>query len=111
VETIAAPQTQDLLQAISGVTGALFLTGVALLIFRTTIQNFVSGILFKRGAELSLDQTVLISKRKFRLVRIGLYYCTFYSENGHPKKMVVPNSKLVELTLEIVLDEHASGAN
>ena len=55
METIAAPQAQEFVQAITGIAGGLFAFGAALLIFRTTIKNFVAGILFKRGAELKLE--------------------------------------------------------
>lgn len=111
METVNAPQAQEFIQAITGLAGGLFLTGAALLIFRTTIQNVVAGILFKRGAELKLDQTVLISKRKARLVRVGILKTVFYMDNGKNSKMIVPNSQLVTLTLEVLLEEHLTEEN
>lgn len=106
MDVVDTAHAQHFIQAITGWAGGLFVAGCVVLIFRTTIQNVVAGILFKRGAELKLDQTVLISKRKARLVRVGILKTVFYMDNGNQRKMIVPNSQLVQLTLEVILEEH-----
>ena len=86
--------------------GGLFAAGCVLLLFRTTIENAVAGVVWRRGAELQLDQCLLISGRKARLVRNGLLKTVFFMQNGKPTKMIVPNSSLSILTIEAVLDPH-----
>lgn len=108
MDDVGTPEAQALVSALVGWAGGLFAIGCIVLIFRTTIQNVVAGILFKKGSELQLDQTVLISKRKARLVRVGILKTVFYMDNGKQTKMILPNSQLVELTLEVVLDAHIS---
>ena len=103
---IDAQNIRGILEAVSGWGAGLFLLGCAVLLFRSTIENVIAGILFKRGAELSLDQCVRISGRKARLVRVGVMRSTFYMNNGLDSKMIIPNSQLVTLTLEAELDKH-----
>jgi len=99
-------QIEGIVGAITGWGAGLFVVGCIILMFRSTIENIVAGILFKHGAELQLDQTVLISGRFARLVRVGVLKTVFYMENGLESKMIVPNSQLVELVLEVRLDQH-----
>ena len=114
VETIVAEKIPEidptlmtgLIEAVTGWGAGLFVMGCLLLLFRSTIENVVAGILFKKGAELKLDQTVLISGRFARLVRVGVLKTVFYMENGVDSKMIVPNSQLVQLTIEVRLDPH-----
>jgi len=107
---LAPTQMTNLIEVITGWGAGLFVMGCLLLLFRSTIENVVAGILFKKGAELKLDQTVLISGRFARLVRVGILKTVFYMENGVDSKMIVPNSQLVELTLEVRLDPHQGSA-
>lgn len=99
-------QIENVVQAVTGWGAGLFVIGCIILMFRSTIENVVAGILFKKGAELQLDQTVLISGRFARLVRVGILKTVFYMENGLDSKMIVPNSQLVQLVLEVRLDQH-----
>ena len=100
-------QIRTIIEAITGWGAGLFVFGCSILLFRSAIENIIAGFLFKHGAELSLDQTVLISGRFARLVRVGVLKTTFYMDpNGLESKMIVPNSQLVELTLEVRLDPH-----
>ena len=102
------PRTlRSVVEAVTGWGASLFVIGCCILLFRSAIENVIAGVLFKRGAELSLDQTVLISGRFARLVRVGILKTTFYMDpNGLESKMIVPNSQLVQLTLEVRLDPH-----
>ena len=104
-------QLEGILEAVTGWGAGLFVLGCVILLFRSTIENVVAGILFKRGAELTLDQTVLISGRFARLVRVGVLKTVFYMENGVESKMIVPNSQLVQLTLEVRLAPHKASAS
>ena len=103
-------QIEGLIEAVTGWGAGLCVVGCVILLFRSTIENVVAGILFKRGAELQLDQTVLISGRFARLVRVGVLKTVFYMENGVESKMIVPNSQLVQLTLEVRLDPHKAAS-
>mgnify|MGYP003140149847 FL=1 len=99
-------QLERLFEAAISWGGGLFAMGCVILLFRTTIQNAVAGLVWRRGAELRLDQTLLISGRKARLVRNGFLKTVFFMQNGRPTKMIVPNSQLAVLTIEAVLDPH-----
>ena len=99
-------QREGLVESVTGWGAGLFAVGMVILLFRTILQNCVCGLIWRRGSEFQLDQCLLISRRKARLVRSGLLKTVFFIENGRPTKMVVPNSQLHELTVEVVLDPH-----
>ena len=98
-------QVEGIVESLVGWGAGLFVMGCLLLLFRQAIENVVAGWVFKQGAELCHDQPVLISGRKARLIRVGILKTTFYMAD-RKSKMVVPNSQLGQLTLEVKLDRH-----
>ena len=100
------------IHALTGWIAGLFAVGMIILLFRQAIEGAVAGMIFKSGAELSYDQPILISGRKARLIRVGLFKTVFYLDNLTDKepdtrtKLVVPNTQLNQLVLECPIVEH-----
>jgi len=104
-------QLEGILESVTGWVAGLFVVGCVILLFRSTIENVVAGLLWRRGAELQLDQTLLLSGRNARLVRSGILKTVFFLENGAGTKMIVPNSQLVQLVLEVRLNPHKASTS
>ena len=96
-------QLEGIFKGLVGWVAGLFALGAVLLLFRSTIESVVAGWLFRRGSEVCLDQPILISGRPARLVRSGILTQVFYMEKDRGSKMIVPNSQLCTLTLEVRL--------
>ena len=96
-------QLEGIFKGLVGWVAGLFALGALLLLFRSTIESVVAGWLFRRGSEVCLDQPILISGRPARLVRSGILTQVFYMEKDRGSKMIVPNSQLCTLTLEVRL--------
>jgi len=96
-------QLEGIFQGLIGWVAGLFVIGCVLLLFRSTIESVVAGWLFRRGSEVCLDQPILISGRPARLVRSGILTQVFYMEKDRGSKMIVPNSQLSTLVLEVRL--------
>lgn len=88
----------------------LLLSGILLLIFRSTIETIVEGLKVFLGKDLNTDDVVNIDGRPARVVRVGLWKTIFFvynvgCANGKPyvkggTKMAVQNDKLKEHTIE-----------
>lgn len=96
-------QLEGIFKGLVGWVAGLFALGALLLLFRSTIESVVAGWLFRRGSEVCLDQPILISGRPARLIRSGILTQVFYMEKDRGSKMIVPNSQLCTLTLEVRL--------
>lgn len=101
---IAPEQIEAAVKAVSSWGSGLFILGCFILLFRSLLLNVVAGLIWQRGT-LSLDQPLLISGRPSRLVRSGAFRTVFYMEDVQ-SKMVVPNSQLATLTVELILGRH-----
>ena len=79
---------------------------VALLFFKDIAINIAQGIAIKYSSSHWRDDAVLyISGRQARIVRVGIKTTTFYmADRG--TKMIVPNEKIKELTIEKVLPQN-----
>ena len=96
-------QLEGVFKGLVGWVAGLFAIGCVLLLFRSTIESVVAGWLFRRGSEVCLDQPILISGRPARLIRSGILTQVFYMEKDRGSKMIVPNSQLCTLVLEVRL--------
>ena len=56
----------------------LFITGVALLLFNSTIQEAVDGIMIFLGNDYHEDDVVEVDGRPGRIVRCGIWTTTFF---------------------------------
>ena len=89
-----------------GEYGWLFLTGVIALLFQSTIQEAVDGLMVFLGNDYNEDDVVEVDGDPGRIVRVGMWKTTFFIYhvvNGNivgGSKLVVANSKLKDLKIE-----------
>ena len=88
----------------------LFVSGVALLLFKSTIESVVESIKIFAGKDLNTDDVVILDGRPARVVRCGFWKCTFFcydigTANGKPfvkggTKVQIQNDKLKDHVIE-----------
>ena len=89
-----------------GEYGWLFLTGVIALLFQSTIQEAVDGLMVFLGNDYNEDDVVEVDGAPGRIVRVGMWKTVFFIYhvvNGKivgGSKLVVTNSKLKDLKIE-----------
>ena len=89
-----------------GKYGWLFLVGIATLLFQSTIQEAVDGIMVFLGNDYNEDDVVEVDGDPGRIVRVGLWKTTFFiyhvvdGQIVGGSKLVVANSKLKDLKKE-----------
>ena len=89
-----------------GKYGWLFLVGIATLLFQSTIQEAVDGIMVFLGNDYNEDDVVEVDGSPGRIVRVGLWKTTFFvyhvvrGQIVGGSKLVVANSKLKDLKIE-----------
>ena len=67
--------------------------------FREALNSLFQGLLIMIGNDINNDDILYISGRQARVVRVGLRKTIFYmTDRG--TKMIVPNDRLKELTIE-----------
>ena len=90
--------------------GWLFLTGLAILFFKTTIESVLAGLAIFLGNDYNNDDIILLDGRPGRIVRVSPWKSTFYLYNIKTKdgkkyvsggtKLVIENNKLKDLKIE-----------
>ncbi|MAG28337.1 hypothetical protein CMI47_22660 [Candidatus Pacearchaeota archaeon] len=89
-----------------GEYGWLFLTGIIALLFQSTIQEAVDGLMIFLGNDYNEDDVVEVDGSPGRIVRVGIWKTVFFIYhivNGKivgGSKLVVANSKLKDLKIE-----------
>ena len=88
----------------------LFISGVALLLFKSTIETVVEGLKVFLGKDLNTDDVVILDSRPARVIRVGLWKTTFFAydigiANGKPyvkggTKIQIQNDKLKDHVIE-----------
>ena len=88
----------------------VFGSGVALLLFKSTIESVVESIKIFAGKDLNTDDVVILDGRPARVVRCGFWKCTFFcydigTANGKPfvkggTKVQIQNDKLKDHIIE-----------
>ena len=92
-------QAQGLMQELIGHYGWIAVTFALGFFFKESIMNMVLGMQVFMGNDFNNDDVIYISGREARVVRVGITKTTFYmTDRG--SKMIVPNEKLKDLTLE-----------
>ena len=93
-------------EVLIGKYGWLFLVGIATLLFQSTIQEAVDGIMVFLGNDYNEDDVVEVDGSPGRIVRVGLWKTTFFiyhvvdAQIVGGSKVVVANSKLKDLKIE-----------
>ena len=99
-------QIQNQVSFLIGKYGWLLLVGVATLLFRGTIEKFVSGLFIFMGNDYNEDDVVEVDGKPGRIVRCGLWSTTFFTYDVRDgvivggSKLVVQNDKLKDLKIE-----------
>ena len=99
-------QVQSMVSELLGKYGWLFLVGVLTLLFRSTIEKFVAGIMIFMGNDYNEDDVVEVDGKPGRIVRCGIWSTTFFTYDVRDgiivggAKLVVQNDKLKDLKIE-----------
>ena len=99
-------QVQGMVSEMIGKYGWLFLIGVLTLLFRGTIEKFVSGLFIFMGNDYNEDDVVEVDGKPGRIVRCGMWSTTFFTYDVRDgiivggSKLVVQNDKLKDLKIE-----------
>ena len=94
------------IESLIGEYGWLLLSGILVLLFQSTIQEAVDGIMIFLGNDYHEDDVVEVDGAPGRIVRVGLWKTVFFIYhvvNGKivgGSKLVVQNSKLKDLKIE-----------
>ena len=92
-------QAQSLMEQFIGHYGWIAVTFAMGFFFKESIINMIQGMQIFMGSDFNNDDIIYISGREARIVRVGISKTVFYmTDRG--TKMVVPNEKLKNLTLE-----------
>ena len=84
----------------------LFIMGVLSLLFRTTIESFVAGLMIFMGNDYNEDDVVEVDGKPGRIVRCGIWSTTFFTYDivdgiiVGGSKLVIQNSKLKDIKIE-----------
>ena len=102
---------QDNVSVILGEYGWMFLAGMGVLFFKTTIESILAGLVVFVGNDYNNDDVVILDGRLGRIVRVSMWKTTFYlytvKEGPDGKryisggtKLLVGNEKLKDLKIE-----------
>ena len=99
-------EIQSQVSLILGKYGWSFIVGVLTLLFRGTIEKFVSGMFVFMGNDYNEDDVVEVDGRPGRIVRCGIWTTTFFLYDvvdgiiTGGSKLVIQNDKLKDLKIE-----------
>jgi len=97
---------KSLIENLIGEYGWLFLTGIIALLFQSTIQEAVDGLMVFLGNDYNEDDVVEVDGEPGRIVRVGIWKTVFFiyhivgGKIVGGSKLVVANSKLKDLKIE-----------
>ena len=99
-------EIQNQVSLLIGKYGWLFIVGVLTLLFRSTIEKFVAGLMVFMGNDYNEDDVVEVDGKPGRIVRVGMWTTTFFTYDVRDgiivggAKLVVQNDKLKDLKIE-----------
>ena len=99
-------QIQSQVSLLIGKYGWLFIVGVLTLLFRSTIEKLVAGMMVFMGNDYNEDDVVEVDGKPGRIVRVGMWTTTFFTYDVRDgiivggSKLVVQNDKLKDLKIE-----------
>ena len=93
----------------------MFLAGLAVLFFKTTLESLIAGLVVFFGNDYNNDDIIILDGRPGRIVRVSMWKSTFYlytikkGDDGKRfisggTKLVIENDKLKDLKLEKPLE-------
>ena len=99
-------EVQGMVSELLGKYGWLFIVGVLTLLFRSTIEKFVAGLMIFMGNDYNEDDVVEVDGKPGRIVRCGIWSTTFFTYDVRDgvivggAKLVIQNDKLKDLKIE-----------
>ena len=103
-------EIQNQAESILGYIMYFFLSGVALILVKSTMESLVESIKIFWGKDLNTDDVVILDGRPARVIRVGLWKTTFFAYDvgtaeGKPfvkggTKIQIQNDKLKEHVIE-----------
>ena len=99
-------QIQSQVSLLIGKYGWLFIVGVLTLLFRSTIEKLVAGMMVFMGNDYNEDDVVEVDGKPGRIVQVGMWTTTFFTYDVRDgiivggAKLVVQNDKLKDLKIE-----------
>jgi hypothetical protein len=103
-------QIQKETENILGYLAYFVLSGVALLLLKSTMESMVESIKVFWGKDLNTDDVVVLNGRPARVVRVGMWKTTFFvyevdTANGKPyvksgNKLQIQNDRLKDQVIE-----------
>jgi len=97
---------QEQVTGLIGKYGWMFLAGAAVLLFRSTIETSVAGLMIFMGNDYNEDDVVEVDGKPARIVRVGMWSTTFFTYDVRDgiivggAKLVIQNDKLKDLKIE-----------
>ena len=99
-------QIQNQVSFLLGKYGWLLIVGILTLLFRSTIEKLVAGLMISMGNDYNEDDVVEVDGKPGRIVRVGMWTTTFFTYDVRDgiivggAKLVVQNDKLKDLKIE-----------
>ena len=88
----------------------LLVTGIAFLLFKSTLEGITEGLKVFLGKDIKTDDVVILDGRPARVIRVGIWKTTFFAydigtANGKPfvkggTKLQIQNDKLKDHIIE-----------
>ena len=97
---------QEQVTGMIGKYGWMFLAGAAVLLFRSTIETSVAGLMIFMGNDYNEDDVVEVDGKPSRIVRVGIWSTTFFTYDVRDgiivggSKLVIQNDKLKDIKIE-----------
>ena len=103
-------ELQKQAESILGYIAYFLLSGIVLILAKSTLESMVESIKVFWGKDLNTDDVVILNGRPARVVRVGLWKTTFFAydigvANGEPyvkcgTKIQIQNDKLKDQIIE-----------
>jgi hypothetical protein len=104
-------EIQKQVTTLLGDYGWLFFAGIIMLLFRSTVENVVAGLMVFIGSDYDEDDVIELDGKPGRIVRVGIWKTVFFIYHvvdGNivsGDKLVVQNDKLKDMKISKPLPE------
>ena len=104
-------EIQKQVTTLLGDYGWLFFVGIIMLLFRSTVENVVAGLMVFIGNDYDEDDVIELDGKPGRIVRVGIWKTVFFIYHvvdGNivsADKLVVQNDKLKDMKISNPLPE------
>ena len=104
-------EIQKQVTTLLGDYGWLFFVGIIMLLFRSTVENVVAGLMVFIGSDYDEDDVIELDGKPGRIVRVGIWKTVFFIYHvvdGNivsADKLVVQNDKLKDMKISKPLPE------